>query len=164
MQGPRISMIAAIGKNRELGKDNKLLWDIKDDMRRFRTLTTGHTLIMGRKTYHSIGRALPNRTNIVLSHDKKFRPDDCLVVNTSQEAIRLAQEKESEEVFIIGGGMVYKLFLPYATRLYLTIVQDSFEADTFFPDYSEFTKILYEEEKSNDRYSYTFLELERGNK
>lgn len=156
-------MIAAIGENRELGKDNKLLWNIPEDMRRFRNLTTGHVVVMGKNTFDSVGgRPLPNRTNVVLSHDVEYKPFGVTVVHSPQEAILFSKKKEPKEMFIIGGGMVYGEFFPYTDRLYLTVVHKKFEADTFFPDYSEFTKVLSKEERFNEEYKYTFYELERG--
>lgn len=153
-----ISIIAAIGKNRAIGKDNKLLWNIPEDMAHFKEKTTGHTVIMGDKTYQSIGRPLPNRKNIVLSLDEKFEALGCEVRHSLDEV--LSEYKNSdEEVFVIGGGMIYKLSLPHADKLYLTIVEDSPEADTFFPDYSEFKKAVSEKEANNGKYKFKFLEL-----
>lgn len=153
-----ISIIVAIGKNRAIGKDNKLLWDIPEDMAHFKKITTGHTVIMGAKTYQSIGRPLPNRKNIVLSQDENFEAPGCEVRHSLGEMLD-EYKNSNEEVFVIGGGMIYKLALPYADKLYLTIVEDSPEADTFFPDYSEFKKVVSEENKANEQYKFKFLEL-----
>lgn len=155
-----ISIIVAIGENRAIGKDNKLLWNIPEDMVHFREITTGHTVIMGDKTYLSIGRPLPNRKNIVLSLDENFVAPNCEVRHSLEEVLD-EYKKSEEEVFVIGGGMIYKLALPYADKLYLTIVEDSPEADTFFPDYSEFKKAVSEENEDNGQYKFKFLELTR---
>lgn len=167
----KISLIAAIGKNRELGKDNKLLWDIPKDLKRFREITKGHPIIMGRKTFESIGKVLPNRTNIIVSQKLKVRSQNYksklesevpLIANSMEQAIDFARKSEgSEEIFIIGGGQVYKEAIKIAEKLYLTIVDKEFDADTFFPDYSMFKKIVFEEKGEDGGYKYTFLELEK---
>lgn len=165
MKKAKISIIAAIGENRELGKDNKLLWHIPEDLKRFKKLTQGHAVIMGRKTYESIGRPLPNRTNIIVTRDKQFRANGCIVTYSIEEAINFKFEilnlKFKDEVFVIGGGQIYTQALPYADKLYLTIVEGTFEADTFFPDCSAFKKILHKESKKFDNYQFTFLDLEK---
>lgn len=158
MNKPLISIIAAIGENKELGKDNKLLWNIPEDLKRFKELTTNHPVIMGRKTFESIGKPLPNRTNIVITRDKNFQVKNCLVVHSLEEAIELAKIKDNEEIFIIGGGQIYQQAINLADKLYLTIVKGNFGADTFFPDYSRFKKIVSRKEGQSDKYKYTFLE------
>jgi dihydrofolate reductase len=161
MSKPRLSIIAAVAENRAIGKNNQLLWHIPEDMRHFRELTTGHVVIMGQKTYESIGRPLPNRTNIVLTQDKNFEAGGCVVCYSLEESLARAKELEQEEVFVIGGGMVYQQTLPLADRLYLTLVRGDFEGDVFFPDYSEFQRELSREEKKYGQYRYDFLVLER---
>lgn len=172
MKKPRISIIAAIGRNRELGKDNKLLWHIPEDMKRFRELTSGHTIIMGRKTFESIGRLLPGRINIIVTRNESIDPHKfcsskkcdvlAFVCNSLEEALDKTRKIEENEVFIIGGGQIYEQVLPLAEKLYLTIVDGTFDADTFFPEYSSlFTKKVFEEREQSEGYSYTFLELER---
>lgn len=159
MSKPQISLIAAIGKNRELGKNNKLLWNIPEDLKRFKELTMGHPVIMGRKTNESIGRPLPNRTNIVITRDKGYEQEGCLITHSLEEAIELAKTKDNNEIFIIGGGQIYEQAINIADKLYLTIVKGKFEADTFFPEYSKFKKIISREERNYFQYNYTFLEL-----
>jgi dihydrofolate reductase len=156
-----ISIIAAVGQNRELGKNNKLLWDIPEDMEHFRSTTRGHAVIMGRKTYESIGHALPARPNIIITRDTAFRaPEDCFIVHSLEEALTLGSEKEKEELFIIGGANIYSQAIDIADKLYLTIVHQSFpDADAFFPDYAVFSKELSRKEGSGNGYTYTFLEL-----
>jgi len=131
-----ISIIAAIGKNNELGKKNALLWNLPADMKHFRETTRGHTVIMGQKTFESLDRALPNRRNIVLTLDKNFRHNGVDVVYSPKEALLRARTPlaQNEEVFIIGGGQIYKLFIDKADKLYITEVNAEFpDADVFFP-------------------------------
>lgn len=135
----RLSIIAAIGKNGELGKGNKLLWHIPEDMKWFRETTRGHPVIMGRKTYESIGRPLPKRDNIVITRDRVWNDTGVFVKYSLDEAVAFARERDREEVFVIGGGEIYKQAIEYVERLYLTIVHADFpDADTFFPDYGEY--------------------------
>ncbi|MDO8566156.1 MAG: dihydrofolate reductase [Candidatus Moranbacteria bacterium] len=162
MQKPRISMIAAIAKkDRAIGKDNALLWHIPEDFQHFKNTTSGHAIIMGENTFKSIGKALPSRINIVLSLTPDFAPEGCLMVHSLDEALAVAKEHESEEIFICGGASVYKQMISYATRLYLTLVEGNFEADTFFPEYGEFTKVVSEEKIDTGEYAFTFVVLER---
>jgi|SRR3989338_1649402 len=162
MQKPRISMIAAVAKkDRAIGKDNALLWHIPEDFQHFKKMTSGHAIIMGENTFKSIGKALPNRTNIVLSLSPDFAPAGCIVVRSLDEALAAAEEYEAEEVFICGGASVYQQMIPYAERLYLTLVEGEFEADTFFPEYSEFTKVISEEKVDNGEHKFSFVVLER---
>jgi dihydrofolate reductase len=150
-----ISIIVAIASNRAIGKDNRLLWHLSDDLKRFKKLTTGHTLIMGRNTFLSLPNgALPNRRHIVISDiaDESF--EGCEMARSIEEALALAGTQE--ECFVIGGGMVYKQFLPLAGKLYLTQVHASFEADTFFPeiDFSQWKALATEEVEAGERNQY----------
>lgn len=162
-----ISMIAAIGKNRELGKGNDLLWHIPDDLKRFRSITKGHPCIMGRKTFESIlaiaGHPLPNRTNIVVTRDKAWSHEGALPIDSIEEAIQLAKRKPGgEEVFIIGGGQIYAAAIGYTDKLYLTVIEDSKEADSFFPEYAPaFKKKVYEEDRTWNGLTYAWVDLER---
>jgi len=162
MKKPRISIIAAVGKNRELGKENKLIWRVSADLRRVKELTTGHPIIMGRKTYESIGRPLPNRTNIIITRDQEYKADGCVIVTSFEDAIEEAGAIENEEMFVFGGAEIYKIALSHTDRLYLTKINatDS-EADSFFPEYSEFTKIIDSETGVQDELTYEWLTLER---
>lgn len=161
MSTPRISIIAAVGQNRELGKKNGLIWRIGADLRRVKEITMGHPIIMGWNTYQSIGRPLPGRTNIVLS----FRPmkiGGCVVATSLEEALTKAKEVEQEEIFIFGGASVYKEAIGITDRLYLTRIEATdADADAFFPDYSDFSKVLDEENHSEYVPPYTWLTLER---
>ena len=148
------SIIAAIGKNRELGLNGQLVFHIKEDMKYFRETTTGHKIIMGRKTWESLPSKLPNRENIVVSRNDVTGAD--LTVKDLSEFIAKNQNTD-EEIFIIGGGMLYKAFLPYAKNLYLTEVNASTNADVFFPkfDKSKYDKTIIKK-GSQDDLTYTF--------
>ena len=156
-------MIAAISENKALGKDNKLIFKIPEDMKRFKEITSGHPIIMGRKTFESIGRPLPNRTNIVVTRDKNYKAEGCEVVYSLEQAIEVAKRNPpvGGEIFVIGGGQIYKEAISLADKLYLTLVEGKYEADTFFPDYSEFKKVIHSESHESFGYKYEFLELER---
>jgi dihydrofolate reductase len=158
---PKISIICALAENRAIGKNNRLLWHIPEDLKRFQKLTRGHVVIMGRKTFESIGRALPERVNIVISRDLDFKPENCLVASSFEDALEKARQVEKDEIFIIGGGQVYNQAIGQTDKLYLTIVPGSYEADTFFPDYSVFKKITYREEFACDDKICAFVELEK---
>lgn len=125
-------------------------------------LTSGHPIIMGRKTFESIGRPLPNRTNIVITRDAGYGQEGIKVVHSLQDALRQAQgELGNDEIFIFGGGQIFKEALPMVDTLYLTVVDGDYGADTFFPDYSMFTKVISEQEGQEGEYHYTFLDLEK---
>lgn len=170
MNKPRISIIAAIASgNRALGKNGDLIYKIPEDLKRFKEITSGHPIIMGRKTFESIGRILPNRINIIITRDLKYSQEGAVVVHSLDEALRLAREQEilnqvqndNREIFIIGGGQIYKEALPKTDRLYLTIVEGNPEADTFFPDYSEFKKVREGIDSVSNGLKYRYLTLER---
>lgn len=132
-----ISMIAAVGKNLELGKNNDLIWHFKEDMKFFKETTMGHPVIMGRKTFESLPKALPGRKNIVISTNPEYKADGAEVVTSVEEAIKLAEE-ENTDAFVIGGGRIYTEFLPYADNLYLTEINaECPDADTYFPDFNK---------------------------
>lgn len=159
--GPRVSIIAAVGKNRELGKQNELIWRISEDLRRFKVLTIEHPVIMGRRTYESIGKPLPNRTNIVVTRGDASFPG-CTVARSFVDALRIAGENDAEEVFIIGGAQLYTEALPYADRLYLTLIGESDAgADTFFPDYADFTREIAREDHPETTPPFSWVTLER---
>lgn len=161
---PNISIIVAIAENNAIGKDNRLLWHISDDLKRFKKLTRRHTLIMGRKTFLSLpSGALPDRRHIVISDVPGEQFAGCEMARSVKEALRLAGEED--ESFVIGGGMVYAQFLPMAGRLYLTRVHHDFEADTFFPeiDFSQW-KVVHRERVpagEKNQYAHTYTELVR---
>ena len=151
-----ITIIAAIGENNELGLDNKLIWNIKEDLKRFKKLTTGHSIIMGRKTFESISKALPGRLNIVLTKNKNFKFKNVSIASNIHEAIELT--KDDEQPFIIGGSEIYSLFINMAQTIELTRVHNNFKADTFFPDinFGKWNKI-YEEKFNLDNLPYSFI-------
>lgn len=157
----KISAIAAIDSNRGIAKNGHIPWNIPDDMRHFKEITTGHTVIMGRKTFDSIGKPLPNRTNIIITRNSSLIIPECIIANSIEEAIHKAKKIELSEIFIIGGAQVYTNALPYTQRLYLTLIEKSFDCDTFFPDYSEFKNIISTEKKEfgDINYSYQCLTL-----
>jgi len=156
-----ISLIVAVGKNNAIGRNNQLLWDIPEDMAHFVRVTSGKTVIMGDKTFASIGKPLSNRKNIVVTLNKDFAAEGCEVRNDLFEVLN-EYKNSAEEVFVIGGGMIYKLSLPMVDKLYLTVVDDSpSDADTFFPDYSEFKNIVSKEDSDNGQYRFSFVELTR---
>lgn len=159
---PTISMIAALARNnRAIGKDNKLLWNIPEDLSRFKQITSGHPIIMGRKTFESIGRPLPNRTNIVITRDSSFQAYGCTIVHTLEEAIAAATAIDHKEIFIIGGGELFKKGIDIADKLYLTLVEGDFEGDVFFPEFSAFNTVLHEVKATTEGYTYTFIDLAR---
>lgn len=129
------SIIAAVGKNLELGVRGGLIFHIPEDMKFFRETTTGHPVVMGRKTFLSIGRALPERTNIVVTRGGSDLPEGIEIVNDVEKFIEEFRDSD-EEIFVIGGGEIYRKFLPFANKLYLTEVEAEAEADTFFPEFS----------------------------
>lgn len=158
----KISLIAAISTNNVIGRDNKIPWHISEDFKRFKSLTMGHPIIMGRKTFESIGKPLPGRTNIVITRDENYSPEGAEVVHSIDEAVELAKTKEgSDEIFIIGGGQIYSQSMDLADKLYLTIVEQEVEGDIFFPDYSDFNKVTFEQEGESEGLKYKFIDLEK---
>ena len=127
-----ISIIVAVAKNGVIGKDNQLLWRLPDDLKRFKQLTLGHPMIMGRKTFESIGKPLPGRTSIVITNQKDFSVEGILVAHSLDEALNIARGLEEKEAFIIGGGEIYKQALPLTDHLYVTEVDLVIDGDTFF--------------------------------
>ena len=163
MHNSKLSIIVAMGNNRAIGGKNGLLWHIPAELKRFKEITMGHPIIMGRKTHQGIGRPLPGRTNIVITKDLEFKAEGGLVTHSLEEALQQAHGKSGDsEVFIIGGGQIYQQALPLADKLYLTSVEGDFPgADTFFPDYSQFTKVISENIGEDAGFKFKFLELER---
>lgn len=154
-----ISIIAAISENYVLGKDNSLIWHISEDLKRFKKITSGHSIIMGRKTYQSLPfKPLPNRRNIVISKRKELKFEGAEIVNSIEEAINIC--KNEEEIFICGGAKIYKQFLPKTDKLFLTVVHKKFEGDSFFPEinYENWKPVKISEfnfdDKSGLKYSF----------
>lgn len=143
-KNPNLSIIVAVASNGAIGKDNDLLWHISADLKRFKALTSGHPIIMGRKTYLSLPkRPLPNRRNIVLTRDADFQAEGAEVATTIAKAMKMVEGEE--ESFIIGGASIYEQFLPFVNQLYVTFVDGNFEADVFFPTIDGSVFVLVEE-------------------
>ena len=160
-----LSIIVAVGENNEIGYRNGLLWRLSADLKRFKELTTGHTVVMGRKTFESLPNgALPNRTNVVISRNQDFTPINCLVFSSLDEAlIKLSGDRE---VYVIGGSQIYCQALSYASKLYITRVHANFpEADTFFPEIDRTRWIQRSEEThpadEKNKFSFTFYEYNK---
>jgi len=158
-----ISIIIAMGNDRVIGIKNALPWQLPADLEHFRQLTVGKPVIMGQKTFESIGKPLPGRTNIVLTLDENFNPPGCLVAHSIEEALSAA--KDFPEVMICGGVSIYRQFLPLADRMYLTLIEGNFEGDAYFPEFDwnnwrEVERIENQPDKENP-YKYTFVTLER---
>lgn len=160
-----ISLLVARDKLGGIGKDNRLPWHLSTDLRRFKRLTMGHHLIMGRKTYESIGRVLPGRTMIVVTHQRNYQAEGCLVVHSLDDAFRIAKERGEGEVFVIGGGQIFTQALARADRIYLTEVHAIVQADTYFPPleergWEEVERVAFPAGKG-DAYPTTFRVLKR---
>lgn len=158
-----ITIIAAAAKNNEIGKDNKLIWHLSNDLKRFKQLTSGHAIIMGRKTFESFPKALPNRTNVVITRDLNYTAENAVVVHSLQEALEIT--KEDSQPFIIGGGEIYKQALSIAHKIELTRVDHNFEADTFFPELNNSWKEIAREDCFKDDkhdYNYSYITYERA--
>jgi dihydrofolate reductase len=158
-----ISSIVAIAENNAIGKDNQLLWRLPADLKHFKEITTGHPVIMGRKTYESVGRPLPNRRNIMITRSKGLEIPGIEVVNTLEQALKLCEG--TAEVFIVGGAEIYKMAMPVTDKIFLTVVKGVFEADTFFPSidtevWKETDAVSFEPDEKNP-YGYTFSTLIR---
>jgi len=158
-----ISFIAAMDKNRVIGKDNSLPWNMPADMKHFKDLTLGKPIVMGRKTYETIGKPLPNRKNIIITRDQDYKAEGCIVAHSIEESLQSAEN--AEEVMVIGGANIYKQFLPRTDKIYLTIIEHDFEGDTYFPEYNEdeWKEVEREEHKADEEneYDYVFITLER---
>ncbi len=160
-----LSVIVAIANNNVIGKDNTLIWHLPEDLKRFKKLTTGHTIIMGRKTFESLGKILPNRKHVVLTKNKDYKID-----NENVEVVYSISDIEkyindSEEHFIIGGAKIYSLLFPYANKMYITKINESFEGDVFFPkfDETEWKEISKEKGKRDEKndFDYEYINYER---
>lgn len=167
----RVSIICAMDGKRGIGKGNNLLFKIPEDFERMRALTLGHPLVMGRRTFESIGRVLPGRTSVVITSDESYKipfqipqTSKVEIAHSLGDGMKIAQDASgADEIFIFGGGQVFKEALEkdLVDRLYLTVVEGDFGADTFFPDYSRVFKVLSEEKRQRDGFKYSFLTLER---
>ncbi|ASG67360.1 dihydrofolate reductase [Francisella halioticida] len=161
-----ISLIVAYDKNLGIGKENSLAWKLSEDLKNFKKITENNYIAMGRKTFESIGHPLPNRKNIILTRDKKYKQDKCLIINNTQDILNFAKSKPHYEIFIIGGAQIYKEFLEHATRLYITEVDTRMNAlDAFFPQWnkSKYKRIGYKEYEKDDKneFNFTFSVFEK---
>lgn len=160
---PHISLIAAISENRVIGDNNDLIWKIPNDLARFKRITMGHPIIMGRKTFSSIGKALPGRKNIIITRSSDFSAPGCVIAHSLDEALISAKAEEHEEIFIIGGGEIFNQAMSTADRIYLTLVHQTVTGDVYFPEYSAFKKVVSRENGNFDGMEYEYLVLEREN-
>jgi dihydrofolate reductase len=155
-----IKIIVAISKNKVIGKDNSLIWHLPADLKRFKEITAGNAVIMGRKTYESIGKPLPNRRNIIITRNENYEVEGCEVVNSLEEALLICYEN----CFIIGGAEIYKQSLPITDEIYLTEVDNVFDGDSFFPELgNEWYEVSNEKFEADDKnqFNYSFIKYER---
>lgn len=151
-----IILIAAAAQNNALGKNNQLVWHLPNDFKRFKALTTGHHIIMGRKTFESFPKPLPNRTHIVISRQDDYSPEGCIVVDSMEKALEIVPKDKN--VFIIGGGEIYRIGIHFADKIELTRIAETFEADTFFPEIDPDQWVLEQEEfhSKDENHQYDF--------
>lgn len=160
-----LSAIAAMSENYTIGCDNRLPWHLPADLKHFKSLTSGNPILMGRKTFLSIGKPLPNRTNIIITRDPSFKANGCIIANSIEDAISLSGQHATNEVFIIGGADIYSQILSKVTRLYLTIVHHDFDGDAHFPalmpgEWNELTRERHQADIDNP-FEYSFVMMER---
>lgn len=162
-----LSIIVAVAENNVIGKDNKLIWHLPEDLKRFKRLTTNHTIIMGRKTFESLGRILPNRKHVILCNDMEMNIDDENVEILEDISMLKKYIDSEEEHFIIGGATIYKLLMPYAKKLYLTLIHEEFDGDVYFPEIEEKDWKVIDREKGlineENPFDYEYITFERKN-
>ena len=153
-----IILIAAVAENNALGKNNDLLWHLPNDFKRFKEITSGHYIIMGRKTFESFPKPLPNRTHVIISRQKEYKKERCIVVENLEKAIAICPKDEN--IFVIGGGEIYKQSIDLADQLDITCVHHSFEADVYFPEIDlniwELTSEIFNQKDEKHLFDYTF--------
>ncbi|MGB8705025.1 MAG: dihydrofolate reductase [Gillisia sp.] len=158
-----LTIIAAAGENNELGKDSNLVWHLPDDFRRFKELTSGHHIIMGRKTFETFPQPLPDRTHIVITRRENYRKEGIITVHSSERALQICED--DRQPFVIGGGEIYKLFMDKADKIELTRVHAKFKADTFFPyineDQWKLVSEKFHDKDDRHKYAFTYLTYER---
>lgn len=156
-----ISFIVAMDENRVIGKNNELPWHLPEDLKYFKRVTMGHPIIMGRKTFESIGRPLPGRENIIITRNKEFQTDKCTVINSVEELLKYCHENPNEEYFVIGGAEIFKQLISHVDHLYITFIHEHFDGDTYFPsiDMKEWELISKEQGLQDEKnpYQYEFL-------
>lgn len=158
-----IAQVVAISQNRVIGKDNQLIWHMPADLKHYKNITMGHHMIMGRKTYESIGRPLPGRTTVIITRDKNYKAEGCIIVNSLDEALKVAAS--DSEPCIVGGGEIFRQAMSITDKIYLTIIHHDFEGDTFYPELDpaewKLTKREDFQPDEKNRYPYSFCEYER---
>jgi dihydrofolate reductase len=156
-------LIAAMSSNRVIGVENRLPWNIPEDLKRFRALTANHVIVMGRKTFESIGRPLPGRDNRIITRQKDYRPEGVKVYSSLTDALKepVPAELKSDEIFVIGGGEIYQQALKFADRIHLTVIDQEFEGDAYFPDFADLKFVEVASENRYEPLPYRFLTLQR---
>ena len=153
-----IIMIAAAAENNALGKDNKIVWHLPNDFKRFKMLTSGHHIIMGRKTFESLEKPLPHRTHVIITRQQNYKADGCIIVASMEQALKSCPKEE--DCFIIGGGEIYSLGMPYADKLEITRVHESFDADAYFPEIDKdkwkIDTTQFNAKDENHKFDYTY--------
>lgn len=151
-----IILIAAVAENNALGKDNQLVWHLPNDFKRFKTLTSGHYILMGRKTFESFPKPLPNRTHIIITRQKNYSYEGCLVASSIEKALEMAPK--DEDIYVIGGGEIYKQSIDIADKIEITKVHSTFEADTYFPeiDANKWELVFEEHHKKDEKHNFDF--------
>jgi dihydrofolate reductase len=168
MTPPHISILVAMAKNRVIGRNNALPWQLPPDLKRFKELTMGHHIVMGRKTYESIGRHLPGRTSVIITRQPDYQVPGAIVVASIDQALKIcsAGKEVDQEIFVIGGAQIYRQSLELCQRIYITEIQQEFDGDTLFPELNqqEWREISREKHRLNDRdgLEYHFVVLDRG--
>lgn len=165
MSHPKLTAVVAMSENRVIGRQNQLPWHLPADLKHFKAITTGHPILMGRKTHESIGRPLPNRLNIVMTTDQTYTAPGCEVVHTLAQAIEVASQQSSNEIMVIGGATIYQQLMPAIERIYLTIVHAEVEGDVYFPalkqtEWQEKERLRHEADAEH-AYAYSFCVLEK---
>lgn len=159
------AIIAAVAANRIIGKDNDLVWRLPVDLRHFKNTTTGHYIIMGRKSFESIGKPLPNRTSIIITRNQDYKQEGAFVVHSLEAALAKAENDKQDKVFILGGGQIYRKAISISDYMYITEVHESFEGDTLFPEIDQaiWREVLREDFPADEknRYDYSFVEYKR---
>ncbi len=156
----KLFIVAAVANNNVIGENNQLMWHMPADLKRFKEITTGNTMLMGRKTFESIGKALPNRKTIIVTRRKDFHPKDCVVVNSIKEAFCHIKENNINELYVAGGAEIYRqvINLHFTKRLYITRIYANFEGDSFFPEINpdKWELIEHEEQETDEKNPYPF--------
>jgi dihydrofolate reductase len=161
----KLSIIVAVAANNVIGKDNQLIWRLPADLKQFKMLTMGHPMIMGRKTFDSIGKPLPGRTSIIITRQPDYTHEGCLIVHSLEQAIQEAHKVDEKEAFVVGGAEIYRQSIRLADKIYLTQLYQSFDGDTFFPEidaslWQEVRRASFSPDEKN-AYAFDFVELER---